>query len=153
MPELFEWFDRVKFVEREYYAVARAVTELRNAVRSGKVAAPDRTTLRDLEAAFGRLEPTYLIACGPSSRRRCILLRLTDARPGPHIRTADLINAVAGTRRGRAVADEVRVQVHEVRKYRNSLVHERDDPAPRVPIDEARRRLNNYLAKSPDQWN
>jgi hypothetical protein len=153
MPELFEWFDRVKLVEREFYAVARAVTELRNAVRSGKVAAPDRTTLRDLEAAFGRLEPTYLMRMWAEFETavRSYYGSLTHD-PDPHIRSADLINAVAGLRRGRAVADALRVQVHEVRAYRNLLVHERDDPAQRVALDEARRRLNSYLAKLPGHW-
>jgi hypothetical protein len=52
---------------------------------------------------------------------------------------------VAASRRGRAIADSVRLEVHQVREYRNSLVHDRDDPAPPVTLSNARRSLNNYL--------
>ncbi|MGP0069896.1 MAG: hypothetical protein ACLQGP_40625 [Isosphaeraceae bacterium] len=51
MHSLFEWFDRLKFVEREYYAVSSAVGELRGAVRGGRARAPDHTTLRELDMA------------------------------------------------------------------------------------------------------
>jgi hypothetical protein len=153
MSNLFEWFDRLKFVERESYAVSSAVGERRDVVRGGRAPAPDRTTLRDLDAAFVQLEPTYLIRLWAEFETavRSYYGSLTHDSD-PHIRTADLINAVAGIRRGRAVADAVRVQVHELRVCRNSLVHERNDPAPRVPLDEGRRRLNTYLGKLPDRW-
>ena len=44
----------------------------------------------------------------------------------------------------RAISEDVRDDVHEVRVYRNFLVHERDDQEPPagVAIDVARRRLN-----------
>jgi hypothetical protein len=60
---------------------------------------------------------------------------------------------VAASRRGRAIANTVLMEVHEVREYRNSLVHDRDVPAPPVAHSDARRRLNIYLGgKLPEQW-
>ena len=138
MSNLFEWFDRLKFVERSDHTVSSAVGELRSAVRGGRTLAPDRTTLRDLDAAFERLQPTYLIRLrvefGTAVRSYYASL-IHDA--DPRIRTADLINTVAGIRRGRAIADAVRMQVHDVREYRNSPGHERDDLAPHVPLNKA----------------
>ena len=49
----------------------------------------------------------------------------------------DLVNTLAAVRRGRAIADAVREGVHEVREFRNSLVHELTDPAPPVALVEA----------------
>ena len=44
--------------------------------------------------------------------------------------------------------------MHEVREYRNFLVHERDDHTPptAVAIEVARRRLNTLLHCLPVQW-
>lgn len=50
------------------------------------------------------------------------------------------------------ISEDVRDEVHEVRAYRNALVHERDDPAPAVSIQEARRRLNTFLHRLPERW-
>ena len=153
MPELFEWFDRLKFVEREFRAVSSAVGDLRNAVRDGKLSAPNRTTLRDLDAAFDRLEPTYLIRLWAEfeTAARSYYASLTHDQES-RIRAVDLTNTVAAVRRGRAIAEAVRVQVHGVREYRNSLVHERDAPVLPVSLVEARRRLNTFLGKFPKHW-
>jgi hypothetical protein len=53
---------------------------------------------------------------------------------------------------GRAIAEAVRDAVHEVREYRNSLVHERIDLALPVGLVESRRRLNTFLGKLPEKW-
>ncbi|WP_148594499.1 hypothetical protein [Aquisphaera giovannonii] len=65
-----------------------------------------------------------------------------------------MIDWTAGVRRGRAISTDVRDDVHEVREYRNFLVHERDDQATpaAVTIEEARKRLNTLLHCLPDQW-
>lgn len=99
MPELFEWFDRLKFVEREFRAVSSAVGDLRNAVRDGKLSAPNRTTLRDLDAAFDRLEPTYLIRLWAEfeTAARSYYASLTHDQES-RIRAVDLINTVAAVR-------------------------------------------------------
>ena len=61
---------------------------------------------------------------------------------------------MAGVRQGRAISEDVRDDVHEVREYRNFLVLERDDqePPPAIAIEVARRRLNIYLQKLPERW-
>lgn len=153
MPNLYEVFDRLKATRREYYVVADAVQRLRDAVQTNQVPTPPDTSLRDYEAARRQLEPTYLVRLWAEfetalrSYRRHIVGNSND-----NIRAFDLINWAQGIEEGRKVAAGVRDLVHEVREYRNSLVHERDDMAPAVGIDEARRRLSMYLSKLPDQW-
>jgi hypothetical protein len=155
MPERRELMDRIKGAEREYYAVAHAVARHRPAVRAGDVVLPPATSPRDLGAAADRLEPTYLIRVWAEfetalrSYRRYI-----TGDPEDRIGTENLINWTAGVRQGRAISEDVRDDVHEVREYRNVLVHERDDqePPPAIAIDVARRRLNIYLQKLPERW-
>jgi hypothetical protein len=147
--------DRIKGAEREYDAVAHAVARHRPAVRAGDVVLPPATSPRDLDAAADRLEPTCVIRVWAEfetalrSYRRHITGDSED-----RIGTENLINWTAGVRQGRAISEDVRDDVHEVREYRNLLVHERDDqePPPAIAIDVARRRLNVYLQKLPERW-
>jgi len=149
----FERIDRLKAVERECKVVSDAIQRLRVEVADGRVVLPDGTSARDLDAAHRRLEATFLIrlwAEFETTVRSYYGWLRNDL--DPRIRAVDLINTVAASRRGRAVADSARVGVHEVREYRNTLVHDRDDQAPLVTLSDARRRLNHYLAKLPEHW-
>jgi hypothetical protein len=153
VPNLHEVFDRLKATRREYYVVADAVRRLRDAVKANQVPVPPNTSLRDYDAALLQLEPTYLVRLWAefetalrSYRRHFV------GNPEDNIRAFDLVNWAQGIEEGRKVDAGVRDLVHEVREYRNSLVHERDVMAPAVGIDEARRRLSTYLSKLPDQW-
>lgn len=149
----FEWIDRLKSVERQHRVVRWAVQRLYLTALEGQVDSPAGTTPRDLMAAAESVEPTYLVRLWAEFETALLsYYRALRGDPEARIRAFDLVNTLSGVRRGRAVADAVRDAVHEVREYRNSLVHERDDPAPRVPISEARRRLNTFLGKLPETW-
>ena len=155
MPERRELMDRIKGAEREYYAVAHAVAHHRPAVQAGDVVLPPATSLRDLDAAADQLESTYLIRVWAEfetalrSYRRHI-----TGDPEDRVGAENLIDWTAGVRQGRAISEDVRDDVHEVREYRNFLVHERDDQEPpaAIAIDVARRFLNIYLQKLPERW-
>jgi hypothetical protein len=155
MPERRALMDRIKGAEREYYAVAHAVAHHRPGVQAGDIVLPPATSLRDLVAAADQLEPTYLIRVWAEfeTALRSYRRHLTGD-PDDRIGTESLINWTAGVRQGRAISEDIRDDVHEVREYRNSLVHERDDqdPPAAVAIDVARRRLNTYLQKLPERW-
>ena len=155
MPELRELMDRVQGAEREYYAVAHAVDHHRSAVRAGHIALPRATSPRDLDAAADQLESTYMIRIWAEfeTALRSFRRHMTGD-PDDRIRTENLIDWTAGLGQGRAISADVRDDVHEVREYRNFLVHERDDQGPpaAVAIDVARRRLNIYLQKLPERW-
>ena len=150
----FERIDRLKAVEREFTVVANALERLKIALNDGSVVLPDGITARDLNTARRQLEATYLIrlwAEFETAVRSYHAWLTPNANLG--IRAIDLVNTVGASRIGKALSGKRREKVHEVRMYRNSLVHERDDPTPPVAISEARSRLNSFLgAKLPEQW-
>lgn len=156
MPERRELMDRVKGAEREYYAVAHAVTHHRTAVQTGLVTLPSVASLRDLDEAADQLESTYLIRIWTEfeTALRSYWRFLTSPGPRDSIGTKNLIDWAAGIKQGRSISEDARDDVHEVREYRNYLVHERDDmePPDAVAIEVARRRLNIYLQKLPERW-
>ena len=148
----FEWIDRLKCVEREHRVVATAIVRLRLAILEGLSA--HRTARPSRPGSSGR-ESRDNVPGAPLGRVRdgaSLLLPLPDGRPrGPD--QGDRSGQHSGRRSARpGHRRRVRDAVHEVREYRNSLVHERTDPAPPVALVEARSRLNTFLGKLPEQW-
>jgi hypothetical protein len=158
MAERQVFIDRVKGAERECYVVTAAVNHYGNAVRAGNAKLPSnptKTSPRDLVMASEMVESTYIIRMWAEfetalrSYRRHI-----TGDPDDRISTSNLIDWMSGVRRGRAISEDVRDDVHKVREYRNDLVHERNDldPLDRVEIDVARTRLNTFLGRLPERW-
>ncbi len=153
MPHnLYDWHDRIKVVEREYRAVRSSVTQMRKVIADGGTGLTG-AKVGDLITADENLEGTYLIRLWAEFETavRSYYGWLTHD-PDTRIGTHDLINAVAGIRRGRAISEDVRRAVHGVRDYRNTLVHARDDPARPMALTDARHNLNTYLCKLPETW-
>jgi hypothetical protein len=67
----------------------------------------------------------------------------------PPSRTRDLLDGVAAARR---IPDPEREAAHDVREYRNTLVHERDEPTDSIPIADARSALCTFFAYLPREW-
>lgn len=155
MVERQVFIDGVKGVEREYYVMEAAVSYYGRAALGGHVALPPRTSPRDLDAASHQVESTYMVRMWAEfeTALRSYRRRITGDTDD-QMWTRNLIDWTAGIRQGRAISDDVRDRVHEVRAYRNFLVHQRDDEASpaQVTIDEARRRLNTLLHCLPVQW-
>src|SRR5438132_852064 len=120
-----EWLERIRAVEREFLVARKAVDDFLAAVRSGDTGRlPPNTKLRDVEAMSDNLEGTYLIrlfaAFESGLRSYWKAVRRRKTKPG----TEQLIKSVAASRN---IPDDLTEDVHKVRKYRNSLVHEEDD--------------------------
>jgi hypothetical protein len=155
MAERQLFIDRVKGAERECYVVAAAVNHYGQSVQASDAHLPDKTSPRDLVTAADKVESTYMIRIWAEfetalrSYRRHI-----TGDPDDRISTINLIDWTAGVKRDRAISEDVRDDVHEVREYRNYLVHERDDqdPPDEVVIDVARTRLNTLLHCLPINW-
>jgi hypothetical protein len=154
MPDLQEMFRRLHDVVAEHRLAAQAVGRLKSAVQNGEVGLPSPTDQGDLVRTAGNLEPTYLVRLWAEFETALRSYRRDyTGRPDDQIRAIDLINWTAALKQGRTVSLASRELVHAVREYRNSLVHERNAPAPTVAIDEARSRLNGLLAaKLPRTW-
>jgi hypothetical protein len=155
MAERQAFIDRVKGAERESYVVAAAVAHYEPLALAGDARLPTKTSPRDLIAAADQVESTYLIRMWAEFETALRSYRRhVTGDPEDQIRTRNLIDWTAGVKQGRAISADVRDDVHEVREYRNFLVHERDDQQPpaAVTIEEARKRLNTLLHCLPIHW-
>jgi hypothetical protein len=140
-----EWLERIRAVEREFLVARKAVDDFLSAIRSGGTnRLPANTKLRDVEAMSDNLEGTYLIRLfaafesGLRSYWRAVRKRKT--KPG----TEQLIDSVASSRN---IPDDVTDTVHQVRRYRNSLVHEENAEAAPITLSVARGSLCTYFAR------
>jgi hypothetical protein len=100
-----------------------------------KLHTQEGTTLRDLAAAGGSLETTYLVRLWAEFETALLsYYRFLRSNPQCRLRAIDMVNYLAGVRRGRAIAEAVR------------------DADPAMPVDlvESRRRLNTFLGKLPE---
>jgi hypothetical protein len=86
-----------------------------------------------------------MFACFESSLRHYWRASVRDTRP----LTEQLISSIAG-RRG--VPQDTVDAVHEIREFRNCLIHEETEVEERFTIDEASRHLNTFLARLPLKW-
>ncbi len=142
-----QWIERIKAVEREYLAARKAVDDFITAMNRGTATPPLRTKVRDVHAMSENLEGTYLIRLFAAFESGVRSYWTTIRNTKPAIRY--LIDAIASDR---GVPDDLKVEVHEVREYRNLLVHEGDNESVPVAIDPARSRLCTYFARLPDNW-
>jgi len=143
----FDWHERIKAIEREYWSVREAVDRLSADVAHDPNALGQGRSPRDLRSAGENLEGTYLVRMfaefetGIRSFWRTIKPRRTQ--------TEILLDQVGD--KCKVPADVIGL-IHSTRKYRNSLLHEREDGVEAVTISSARRCLQHYLSRLPDEW-
>lgn len=142
-----EWLERIKAVEREFLAARAAVNEFVSAIRIDPSKLPRNTQVRDANTMSDHLEGTYLIRLFAAFEAGLRSYRESRRATKPPVR--DLVNSVAGEH---GIPDELRDQVHEIREYRNTLVHEAEQEAEPVALSVARGRLCTYFARLPDEW-
>ena len=142
MPfDRLEWPRRLKDVEREHTAARIAMDRFK------MQAFKDSTLLRgvgfpDIGRASEELEGTYLIRLFAEFETALRTFWTTNRRTEPPGRAIDLMNGVASTAR----IDTVPLNdAHAVRRFRNVLAHNREEPAEPISIANARHRLNKYL--------
>ena len=144
-----EWMKRVKAVEREHTATQFATENLLDVVHRDPTALQGDLRVKDLRVASDRLEGTYIIRL--FAEFETILRMFWQASRGKDSpsRTRDLLDGVGAKRK----VPHDRIQnAHEVRKYRNLLVHEREEEIEPIPIGQARGHLCRFLSFLPFQW-
>jgi hypothetical protein len=145
----FDWHERIKAVEREFWSVRIAIARLLELAQRDPCVLGEGPRPQDIRAAAENIEGTYVVRMFaefetglrtywttilPRARRTAVetlLDRVGDLRDiRPHI--------VRGT--------------HEVREHRNHLVHHRDREIGTLTIAESRRRLATYFSRLPIEW-
>jgi hypothetical protein len=96
-----------------------------------------------------RLEATYLVRIFAEFEAGSREAWRSSFRRTSHPRTRDLIDSLAALCR---INRTWLNRVHEVRAFRNALVHEGGGDAARVGIDEARGHLCRFFSRLPHQW-
>jgi hypothetical protein len=144
----FDWHERIKAIEREYWAARIAVDQLSDTAARDPGVLGGGAKPRDLEAADENLEGTYLIRMfaefetGVRSYWRTI-------RPNARTPVETMLDRVGD--RCEIPVDVIR-GAQAVREYRNKLVHDRDQEVEAVTIGDARSHLATYFARLPLEW-
>ena len=146
-----EWLDRINAVQREYRAAKDALDLLAKALQSNpSFGAESGWRTIDARNLAERLEGTYLVrlyAEFESGLREA--WRQFFKRP-THPRMRELLDSIAAYRK---VPVDVLEDAHEVRGYRNSLVHEDESlEFPEVTLLNAKSRLCKFFSRLPDNW-
>lgn len=105
-------------------------------------------SLAELRVLGGELHDVYFVrmfARFESSLRNYWKISVRDSKP----LTQQLISSIAG-RRG--VPQDTLDAVHEIRNFRNYLIHEEHEVQKHFTIEEASRPLNTFLARLPLEW-
>jgi hypothetical protein len=148
LSEAFVWGTRIKSVEREYVTARLAMDRLDQHTRDNPAVLKGDLRFRHIGAASARLEGTYLLRLFAEFEIALRhFLRASNIRAP---RNAEpLINKI----RDRAhIANDDALNVHAVRDYRNTLIHDDAQPAPPVSIGDATRDLGTFLAWLQRYW-
>ncbi len=142
-----DWLERIKAAAREFLVARTAAERFMDELERDPAALPADTKVRDAHAMADHPEGTYLLRLFAAfeSGLRSYWASVRTTRPP----VRDLVDSIAGDRN---VPDDLRDKVHEVREYRNGLVHESDENGAPVALAEARRRLCTFFARLPDDW-
>jgi hypothetical protein len=149
----FDWHTHIKVVCGEYRSARVAVDRLRSAVAATPDLLKNDEVAREyLRRADENLDGTYIVRLFAAFEAA---LRSYDRakhnEPNRDTKAAVLIDEIGG-KRGRGIQPDIRQRAHDVRRVRNFWAHEEDAvPAP-MTVDEARARLQAYLAELPDEW-
>jgi hypothetical protein len=143
----FEWLRRIKSVEREHSVMRLAVDHFAAAARSNPSVFLSNLSIPDLAQASERLEGTYIVRLFAEFETGLRLFWTTVRASEPP--TRDLVDGVAARRR---VPDRFLEKVHDVREYRNALVHEREGAIASISLAEARGHLCRFFNFLPLTW-
>ncbi|HVS38006.1 MAG TPA: hypothetical protein VMS17_20770 [Gemmataceae bacterium] len=147
MPHNHEWQARIKDVEREYWAIRQATDRFQEQVRRDPTILEGDLRYKDIIHAAENLDGTYIIRLFAEFETG--LRQYWDQMRGTNPRTRDLLVSLAAICR---IPDEQHDRVHEVREYRNTLVHEREGEVDPIPVGKSRGYLCHFFSFLPPQW-
>jgi hypothetical protein len=143
------WLRRIKAVEREHSAARLAADRLLATAEHDPTVLRGDVAVRDIRHMAERLDGTYIVRLFAEFETGLRLFWPTARGTDPPSRTRDLLDGVAATCR---IPNDQREGAHAVRDYRNTLVHERDEPSDPIPIAQARGHLCRFIGFLPPEW-
>lgn len=145
-----DWGQRIKAVERQYKTARLALERLRTQSlvdASISLQFPDANNVKETLAG---LELTYVIRIFAVFENG-LRSYWQKVKPGKKPDMKPLIDAIGSKRK---VSYNVLKEAHEVREYRNQIVHQKkpNEAAISIAMDEVRKRLSMYFDRLPFQW-
>jgi hypothetical protein len=137
-----EWPSRIKAVERECLALRFAVNYFSNQLVKDHSLLQANLDRRDFRTASELLEGTFIIRLFAEFETGLRQYWTGVRKSQPQVR--QLINRIAS--RCRIPNDDVE-SVHQVRTYRNYLVHDREGESEPISIRDARHHLCKFLGR------
>jgi hypothetical protein len=140
---------RINQVVLSYRTVLQTVEVLIQLAKSDpKYLHVNKLELSALQALTGELHDVYFVrvfACFESDLRHYWRTSVRDTKPP----TEQLLSSIAA----RCGIPQNKINaVHDVRVFRNFLIHEEHEIRERLTIDDALKALNGYLAWLPLEW-
>lgn len=150
MTERERRLQRLRAVQREFETAAVAIDALGARFKVDPSAlASYGLTKRDFHKLQQNLEATYLVRLFAEFETTLRSAWTHAFHRVSHPRITDLHNSIAARR---SIPERWLDAVHEVRVYRNSIVHEDSDKASPVAIPDACNRLCRFLSQLPARW-
>lgn len=150
MKERERRLKRMRAVEREFDTAAVAIDALGQRLEADPSAlAKHGLAQQDFRTLKGNLEATYLIRVFAEFETGLRAAWMRAFRRKSHPPVTDLLNGIAARR---SISQRWLDDVHEVRVYRNSLIHEESEQVPPVEIHDAGDRLRRFFSQLPANW-
>jgi len=142
--------NRMRSIMREYRIAGVAARDLQARLSADPSALSDeQLRVADFHNFRDKLGPTYLIRLFAEFEAglREGWARAFGQATSP--RMQDLIDSIAARR---LIPAPWRTAAHDVRAYRNALIHEGGVDAPPIGLDEAQSHLCRFFSRLPDDW-
>lgn len=145
-----DWAQRIKAVERQYKTGRLAGERLRAQLEADASIALRFPDARNVNETLQDLELTYVIrvfAVFENGLRSF----WQSVKPGKRPDMKPLMDAIGSKRK---IPYDILKKAHEVREYRNQIVHQRKphEAVIYIAMDEVRRRLSMYFDRLPFRW-
>jgi hypothetical protein len=145
-----ERIELIRAVEGEYRVVALALSMLRTRLSADPAGLkPHRLSWGNFERAMANLGATYVTRMFAEFEAGLREAWARKYRQTTEPRAADLLSAFQARCR---IPQDLYDAVEDVRKYRNSIVHDQDEAVAAVSVDIAGRHLRTFLSKLPVTW-
>jgi hypothetical protein len=151
MPvERDDWGQRIKEVERQQKTARLAVERLRTQMHRDTSIALRFPDVRNVTPTLQELDPTYVIRIFAVFENGLRSYWNTE-KPGKKPDMKPLMDAIGSRRK---IDYNILKEAHEVRDYRNQIVHQKMKGEAKLSytMEEVRRRLSLYFDRLPFQW-
>jgi hypothetical protein len=142
--------NRMRSIMREYRIARVAARDLQARLRADpSLLSEEQLQVADFHNFRDNLEATYLIRVFAEFEAglREAWARAFGQATSP--KTQDLIDSLAARR---LIPAPWRAAAHNVRAYRNALIHEGGVDIPPIGLDEAQGHLCRFFSRLPDDW-